>query len=228
MKVRLTFMEELLGTAPGDPEIYGSYVASKALDAGKIEAEIASIGVDGVIEKGKTIFSRRTDVAKLHSDESPILWDYQIKGFFKDACGMLSRVVGTKSPKLTAYKKIIDGLVFVFPREILLHLPEGRGIGECQRPLRIQGAQGERIALACSETVPKGTFIEIEITSMVLRDKTSEKESKKEDGSKKKKDESDSDILRECICEWLEYGKLRGIGQWRNSGKGRFSYEIIG
>lgn len=28
--------------------------------------------------------------------------------------------------------------------------------------------------------------------------------------------------------EWLDYGKLRGLGQWRNSGKGRFTYEILG
>jgi hypothetical protein len=26
------------------------------------------------------------------------------------------------------------------------------------------------------------------------------------------------------IREWLDYGKLRGLGQWRNSGKGRFSW----
>ena len=24
------------------------------------------------------------------------------------------------------------------------------------------------------------------------------------------------------------FGKLRGLGQWRNSGKGRFTYEILG
>lgn len=28
--------------------------------------------------------------------------------------------------------------------------------------------------------------------------------------------------------EWLDYGKLRGLGQWRNSGKGRFTYELLG
>ena len=27
--------------------------------------------------------------------------------------------------------------------------------------------------------------------------------------------------------EWLDYGALRGIGQWRNSGKGRYTYEIL-
>lgn len=30
-----------------------------------------------------------------------------------------------------------------------------------------------------------------------------------------------------AVLEWLDYGKLRGIGQWRNSGKGRFTYQIL-
>ena len=27
--------------------------------------------------------------------------------------------------------------------------------------------------------------------------------------------------------ECLDYGKLRGLSQWRNSGKGRFTYEVL-
>lgn len=35
------------------------------------------------------------------------------------------------------------------------------------------------------------------------------------------------DAAHEAVVrEWLDYGQLRGIGQWRNSGKGRFTYEI--
>ena len=26
--------------------------------------------------------------------------------------------------------------------------------------------------------------------------------------------------------QWLDYGALNGVGQWHNSGKGRFYYEI--
>lgn len=36
-------------------------------------------------------------------------------------------------------------------------------------------------------------------------------------------DESHEKVVR----EWLDYGALRGIGQWRNSGKGRFEWEEI-
>ena len=133
-------------------------------------------------------------------DGTPILWDYQVKGFFKDACGMLARLKGqTESSKLKAYKKVIDGLVFVGPRSIKLN-PAGE-IGVCQRPLRANTMQGERVALASSEELPAGTTADFEIILL---------------------DES----LEAVVREWLDYGALRGIGQWRNSGKGRFSYEV--
>ena len=31
-----------------------------------------------------------------------------------------------------------------------------------------------------------------------------------------------SDDLEAALHEWFDYGALRGLGQWRNSGKGRF------
>lgn len=36
-----------------------------------------------------------------------------------------------------------------------------------------------------------------------------------------------SDGLVPAVKEWLSYGKLRGLGQWRNSGKGRFVCKIL-
>jgi hypothetical protein len=33
-------------------------------------------------------------------------------------------------------------------------------------------------------------------------------------------------VSHKLLIEWLEYGKLRGLGQWRNAGWGRFSYEL--
>lgn len=35
------------------------------------------------------------------------------------------------------------------------------------------------------------------------------------------------DGLEKAVKEWLSYGRLRGLGQWRNSGKGRFCCEIL-
>jgi hypothetical protein len=195
MKVKVTFTEELLGTASGNKNIHEEFIASKAPNAASLEEEVAAIGADAVEEKTKTVFPR-------DDHGNPILWDYQIKGFFKDACGMLSRVEDTKSKELKAYKKVIDGLVFVTPRKIRLVLPEGGKIGDCQRPLRAQTAQGERVALANSEALPAGTTCEFEV--VLLNPK-----------------------LEKTVIEWLDYGKLRGFGQWRNSGKGRLVYDII-
>ena len=32
--------------------------------------------------------------------------------------------------------------------------------------------------------------------------------------------------LADCVDEWLDYGALVGMGAWRNSGMGRFAYEL--
>ena len=192
IKVRLTFTEEVLGTASSNPEIHDEFIASKAPDAMSREEEVAALGVEEVVEKSMTIFPKQ--------DGKPFLYDYQIKGFFKDACGMLRKVKGSESSKVKAYKKEIDGLIFVEPRIIPLVF-EGE-IGSCQRPLRASTAQGERIALANSETVPAGTTIEFTVKCFL---------------------DSDAALVR----EWLDYGALRGIGQWRNSGKGKFTWEEI-
>ena len=193
MKVKLTLTEEILGTASNNPEIHSEFIASKAPDAKAREEEIEAIGVDAEIEKGMTVFPR-------NAEGQPIMWDYQIKGFFKDACGMLRKVTDSKSSKIKAYKKEIDGLIFVQEREIPFQF-DGK-IGNCQRPLRAQTAQGERVSLANSETIPAGTTLEFTIECLV-----------------------DSDMS--AVREWLDYGRLRGLGQWRNSGKGKFQWEEI-
>ena len=193
MKVKLTLTEEILGTASNNPEIHSEFIASKAPDAKSREEEIEAIGVDAEIEKGMTVFPR-------NAEGQPIMWDYQIKGFFKDACGMLRKVTDSKSSKIKAYKKEIDGLIFVQEREIPFQF-DGK-IGNCQRPLRAQTAQGERVSLANSETIPAGTTLEFTIECLV-----------------------DSDMA--AVREWLDYGRLRGLGQWRNSGKGKFQWEEI-
>lgn len=193
IKVKLTFLEEVLGTASADKEIHGKFIASKAPDAPSMEEEIEALGVEEVTEKSMTVFPR-------NAEGKPIFWDYQIKGFFKDACGMLRKVPNSASSKIKAYKKEIDGLIFVKEREIPI-IFDGE-IGSCQRPLRAQTAHGERVALANSETVPAGSTIEFTIQLMC-------------------------DTHEKAVREWLDYGVYRGIGQWRNSGKGKYEWEEL-
>lgn len=189
--VKLTFTDDLLGTSSGNPELHREFIASKAPDAAKMEEEVALLGVEAVEEKSMTVFPKM-------ADGTPYLWDYQIRGFFKEICGAMRGIPGTKSSKVKAYKKKVDNTIFVEPREIPLDLHSMK-IADCQRPLRASTMQGERIALANSEVCPQGTTCEFDVLCMV---------------------DEDVDMLR----EWLEYGKYKGIGQWRNSGKGRFEF----
>ena len=191
MRVKLMFTECLLGTLSGNPDIAEEFIASKHPD-GPQDDELHAELPKGDVEKSSTIFPREGG--------KPFIWDYQIKGFLKDACSMLRRVKDTKSSKLTAYKKVIDGLIFPGPRKIFIDVVGD--ISWCERPLRAQTAQGERIALARSESVPVGSSITFDITCL-------------------------ADKYIKLVEEWLDYGSLRGLGQWRNSGKGRFTWELV-
>lgn len=195
LHVRLTLIEEALGMTPADPEVYSKFIASKAPDEDLTQEEVDAVEGMEQPEDQITVFPRT-------EDGTPFCWDYQIKGFFKDACGALRRVPGTRSSKLLAYKKVIDGTVFVGPRVIPFELPEGAECGRCERPLRASTAMGERVALASSETVPAGTVLDFDVLVM-----------------------NDKDV--EVVREWLDYGQLRGLFQWRNSGKGRFEWEEV-
>lgn len=197
MKVRITLTEEMLGTASANPEIHEEFIAKKSADKEKAKEELAALHAEELLEKSMTVFPR-------DDDGTPMLFDYQFKGFVKEAVGALLelsdkefKVGKTKLTKFT-HKRVVDNYVFVFPRKIRL-----ASVGPvCTRPLRAETMRGERVALASSETVPAGTSFEIEIRTLAA-------------------------TLDELMVKCLDYGALKGIGQWRNSGKGRFSWEDI-
>ena len=194
IKVRWTFIEDVLGSLPENRDIYREYIASKAPDADSMEDEVANLGIEAVAEKGKTVFPHLPD-------GTPYIYDYQIKGFFKSACGAMRRVKGSKSAKLTAHKKQIDLLVFIADRRNPIDM-HGMRLDECTRPLRAQTAQGERVSIACSEAIPEGSTVEFTVRLL-------------------------EDTLEPYVREWLDYGIYNGFGQWRNSGKGRFVWDEL-
>lgn len=219
LKFRIKFLDEILGTAPNNKIIHEEYIGSKAEDAPKIEEEVAAIGVDEKVNKEMTVFPRMVDGDKIPITDKdgnfiPIMWDYQFKGFIKESCGALRDIAGkdedtgkkkaaiTACGKLTAYKTKIDKNVFVYPRQIPFTSFLITDMGDCQRPLRAETAQGPRVALANSETIPAGAEIELEILCM-----------------------NDEHVA--MVIECLSYGILKGTGQWRNSGKGRFDFEEL-
>ena len=205
MKVRVTFIENTLGMSPNDRDVYRDYIASKAPDALDVSDEVAAVGIDAVEEKGMTVFPR-------NEAGEPCSFDYQWKGFMKDACALLSKAAGkdpqtgkkipaNHSSKVTAYKKVIDGNIFVYPRMIKFDMHD-RAMGEFSRPLRAETAQGPRIALAKSEMLPAGATAEFNILCMNPADEA-------------------------VVEEWLTYGVLHGFGQWRNGGFGIFVWEKL-
>lgn len=199
MKVRITLTEEALGSSPSNEDLLGTYIASKAPTAELAQEEIDNIKAQNA-EDRVTVFPKK-------ADGTPFLWDYQIKGMLKDSCKMLAKAGkagypgGKACASIKAYKQAIDGLIFISPREIPYDL-HGMKIDYCERPLRASTPQGERVSIAKSESVPAGSTLEFEVTFL---------------------DPSLEGMVREC----LDYGQLRGLGQWRNSGKGRYVWEEI-
>ena len=197
VRVRLTFIADVLGTATSQEDVYRAYIASKAPDAMSKEEEVEALGVDEVADKGMTIFPK-------DENGNPFMWDYQVRGFFKAACSSLQRCKGETfakhTEKLKAFRKILDQCILVAPRKIKFNLNGEMGVIE--RPLRAETAQGPRVALASSETVPAGSTVEF--TVRVLNE----------------------DWVM-ALLEWLNYGQYNGMLQWRNSGAGSFLYEIL-
>ncbi len=192
--VEVTLTSEMLGTASANPELYEEFIASKRPAPEGLDEAAMLPPVGEEIERATTVFRR-------DKDGKPCLLAYQVKGFFKDACSMLRRADGMLSGKLKAYKKEIDGLLFITPEIIPIEMPDGCTIDTCVRPLRAQTAQGERVSLARSESVPAGSRFTFSVGALRAE-------------------------LLPMVTEWLDYGEFRGFGQWRNSGKGRFSYAV--
>ena len=201
MRIKVTLVEGMLGTASANPDVHSEFIASKSADADKIKEELESLHADELAEKSMTVFPR-------DENGSPILYDYQFKGFLKETLGILLDFVesdckiGKAKLSRWTFKKIVDNAVMVSPRKITLDMPEGGTITHCVRPLRAETMRGERVALATSEEIPAGTIFECDITTL---DKH----------------------LDELMVKCLDYGANKGIGQWRNSGKGRFAWEVV-
>jgi len=203
LNVRMTLLDELLGTASSNPEVHEEHIASKSADKLKVKEELQSLPSDELMEKSITAIHRT-------EDGEPMLYDYQIRGFIKEALGALVEfdkielAKGKKKISLSkwTYKRIVDNFVFVSPRKIVLNMPEDTEMGICTRPLRAETMKGERVALASSETVPAGTTFDCQI-------------------------EIDHPMLVPLVRHCLNFGRKKGIGQWRNSGKGKFTWEEV-
>ena len=83
MKVKITLLEEVLGSSPSNEELLATYISSKAPTDDLTAEEIANIKAQNA-EDRITVFPKT-------ADGKPFLYDYQVKGFFKDSCKMLAK-----------------------------------------------------------------------------------------------------------------------------------------
>lgn len=146
------------------------------------------------------VLDKQRTIFPRDKDGVPSLMAHQIRGFFKEACKALSGNKEYLSASVRAYKKEINSRIFVSPKYIRLENVEN--VYDFQRPLRASTPLGERIALANSETISEGVKVHFTVQTI---------------GPK------DLDYVR----EWLDYGALQGLGQWRNAGYGRFTWKEI-
>ena len=204
LNVRMTFIDQILGACPCDEEIYKTYLASewrkKEKKYNQAHPEEITKKISEEADKLPTLEEEMEEmkltVFLRDSDGNPALDQHVIKGFFKNAAKAFYAI----NKPLPAYKTKIDNLIFVGPDMITIHTDEEITVNE--RPLRAETAQGPRVALAASEAINAGAYIDVQIKIM-------------------------DPTLLPHVMDWLHYGELNGLGQWHNGGKGRFKFEIL-
>lgn len=143
-KVTIQLTEPLLGTIPKREEVYTEFIKTKAPEPEATNDEMVDVDEEG---KGWTGFY-------LGPQDEPLLKDYQIKGFLKEAGNVLKDHIGIK-----ALRSKIDTQVFVFPRNI----PIGKVAGALERPLRAMTMQGPRVTVVRSDYVDIDTQFDVEL-----------------------------------------------------------------
>ena len=199
MRVRIKTHEPILGMSSANPDLHREFIASKSADKQKVKEELESLPAEDLIEKAMTVFPR---------DENgwAFLWDYQIRGALKEMFTTLfdysepAVKIGNKQLSKWTCKSVIDAAVFVSPRKIPLCPADELTL--CTRPLRADTMKGSRVALATSEQTPDVVEFEIEIECL-------------------------HEALEKYVRKALDLGAKRGLGQWRNSGKGLFTWKEI-
>ncbi|MBS3904804.1 MAG: hypothetical protein KGZ39_05715 [Simkania sp.] len=205
MKVKLTLLDDMLGTMPTQKSIWTDYVAGKMTKGMKrdgktedeINAELEST-LDGVedideLERGLTGF--------LKDEKGYYIPHYMVKGLLKEA-GRVMKEFGKGKTAIKQLQSKVSHGVFISPNKIYV-APADAKLEICERPLRADTPKGPRTSIARSYVIPAGTILEFEVHVPygTLPDK--------------------------CIVAMLDHGRWSGLGQWRSAGKGRFSWEDV-
>ena len=256
MKIELTMLDPTLGSLPGNPSLTYQHIMTKVLeekgksvkdeqgknvrvlhdaladDPAKVADELASHPNADLTEEvlatlspeertalQTTVFARSTtDVSPVFKTGPISLKDYVFRGFFKEAI-LVQIELGQSPISKWGVRRLVDNAVFVNPRYVPF-LRDGKPIyepdGYCERPLRVEMGMGSsKVCLARSEQIAEGATLTFDVHLLIPQGEKAEKKSMM------------YGLNREVIEAALEYGSLKGLGQWRNSGMGRFSYKIL-
>lgn len=190
-RLKALLLRKFLGTVPRDKNIYSSYIASLTEDKNKQEEETET--VDEIEEKGWTGFHK--------DDEGTFFYNYMVLGNIKSNLKILIDSGAVK--KITAYKKICDTCVKVYPRRIRFTNKNGEDIqpketpdGSMERAIRAMTAKGERTFISRSDYVDKGAFFEFDVK--LIKNK--------------------NNLTPTSLLKALKLGEEYGLGQWRGSG----------
>lgn len=197
---RLHGMTRILGAQAANPKVHSEFIAAKAAKLAKGEEQTAMLPEANLETKGLTVF--------LRDDGALCLADYVIKGFLKEALGVIKGQVKLGNPTTK-----VDNLILVEP-DYLHFTRGGKPVTEAdeifERPLRAMTMQGPRVSVSASETIRPDWELEFTLT-LIDNERTAKSVA----------------LTWEIIEEALNYGAIKGLGQWRNGQNGRFGWEIV-
>lgn len=153
-------IEPLLGTLPKDPDVFTRHVRNQETGTDEHVPPLAEE------EKGKVTGWTTFPVDELGR---PVLLDYQMLGFLKEAGNTIKDQIGVKN-----LRSHIGNTVFVTPRRILL---AEKVDDYYERPLRAMTAQGPRVSVVKSDMILPGKTYQMmvkvlqgsKVTEQVLR-----------------------------------------------------------
>lgn len=197
---RLHGITRILGAQAANPKVHSEFISAKAAKQEKGEEQTAMLPKEELEKKGLTVF--------LRDDGVLCLADYAIKGFLKEALGVIKSQVKIGSPTTK-----VDNLILVEP-EYIHFTRGGKPVTDAdeifERPLRAMTMQGPRVSVSASEIIRPDWEIEFTLT-LIANEKTAKSVA----------------LTWNVVEEALNYGAIKGLGQWRNGQNGRFSWEIV-
>lgn len=200
-KIKITVTEPLLGTQTKSKELMEGYLKEKKemlFKKHKIEKNTS----DEIISETELDSSLEEKEKKawtgfMQEDGKSYVLDYWVQGFFKNAIQTLAKELNFKQGRSK-----FDKFLFVFPRKIFI---KGQlSPTPLERPLRVMTMQGPRVSLAKSDYFKVGASLVFTLKAPFA-----------------------CDITKELLFKLLDYGQYSGLGQFRNGGYGRFTWEEL-